>query len=140
MSTAASSTHSDSEDSPRRASPDAAKNTLCQWDGCGDAYSDAEELYRHLCDDHVGRKSTNNLCLTCKWTGCDVSCAKRDHITSHLRGESDRCTRLGRHCRRRSCPHVSMLIMTPRSAHAAQAALVRCMRQDVQAAAGPQEA
>lgn len=91
MSTAASSTHSDSEDSPRRASPDAgaggAKNTICQWDGCGDAYGDAEELYRHLCDDHVGRKSTNNLCLTCKWTGCDVSCAKRDHITSHLRGE-----------------------------------------------------
>ncbi|KDN53320.1 hypothetical protein K437DRAFT_217718, partial [Tilletiaria anomala UBC 951] len=39
----------------------------------------------HLCNDHVGRKSTNNLCLTCKWEACDVSCAKRDHITSHLR-------------------------------------------------------
>ncbi|PWN37106.1 uncharacterized protein FA14DRAFT_106099, partial [Meira miltonrushii] len=39
----------------------------------------------HLCNDHVGRKSTNNLCLSCKWEGCDVTCAKRDHITSHLR-------------------------------------------------------
>jgi hypothetical protein len=43
-------------------------------------------LYTHLCNDHIGRKSTNNLCLTCKWNGCGTSCAKRDHITSHLRG------------------------------------------------------
>ncbi|KAI0034144.1 hypothetical protein K488DRAFT_37650, partial [Vararia minispora EC-137] len=42
-------------------------------------------LYTHLCNDHIGRKSTNNLCLTCKWNGCGTTCAKRDHITSHLR-------------------------------------------------------
>jgi hypothetical protein len=47
-----------------------------------------EDLYEHLCQDHIGRKSTNNLCLTCHWEGCGVVCAKRDHITSHLRGES----------------------------------------------------
>ena len=49
-----------------------------------------EDLYEHLCQDHIGRKSTNNLCLTCHWEGCGVVCAKRDHITSHLRGESMR--------------------------------------------------
>ncbi|KIP11794.1 hypothetical protein PHLGIDRAFT_44970, partial [Phlebiopsis gigantea 11061_1 CR5-6] len=39
----------------------------------------------HLCNDHVGRKSTGNLCLTCRWRDCNTTCAKRDHITSHLR-------------------------------------------------------
>lgn len=57
----------------------------CRWDNCQKTYDDPEDLYHHLCNDHVGRKSTNNLCLSCKWEGCDVTCAKRDHITSHLR-------------------------------------------------------
>ena len=64
---------------------DHAKPITCRWDNCGKIFYDPEVVYKHLCDDHVGRKSTNNLCLTCKWEGCDVSCAKRDHITSHLR-------------------------------------------------------
>ncbi|KAI9570392.1 hypothetical protein HD554DRAFT_2085975 [Boletus coccyginus] len=55
------------------------ENNLCEWLGC-DAL-----LYVHLCNDHIGRKSTNNLCLTCNWKDCSTSCAKRDHITSHLR-------------------------------------------------------
>ncbi|KAJ1019169.1 hypothetical protein NDA18_006315 [Ustilago nuda] len=62
-----------------------AKPITCRWDDCGKVFYDPEVVYKHLCDDHVGRKSTNNLCLTCKWEGCDVSCAKRDHITSHIR-------------------------------------------------------
>lgn len=62
-----------------------AKPITCRWDDCGKIFYDPEVVYKHLCDDHVGRKSTNNLCLTCKWEGCDVSCAKRDHITSHIR-------------------------------------------------------
>ncbi|PWN53642.1 hypothetical protein IE53DRAFT_338446 [Violaceomyces palustris] len=62
-----------------------SKPIICRWDNCGKTFYDPEVVYKHLCDDHVGRKSTNNLCLTCKWEGCDVSCAKRDHITSHLR-------------------------------------------------------
>ncbi|KAI8835335.1 hypothetical protein BC829DRAFT_365390, partial [Chytridium lagenaria] len=44
-----------------------------------------EALYLHLCNDHVGRKSTNNLCLYCHWANCAILCAKRDHLTSHLR-------------------------------------------------------
>jgi len=44
-------------------------------------YVDPETLYGHLCNDHIGRKSTNNLCLTCKWKDCGTVCAKRDHIT-----------------------------------------------------------
>ncbi|KAJ9474811.1 hypothetical protein PHBOTO_004712 [Pseudozyma hubeiensis] len=62
-----------------------AKPITCRWDDCGKIFYDPEVVYKHLCDDHVGRKSTNNLCLTCKWEGCDVTCAKRDHITSHIR-------------------------------------------------------
>lgn len=58
----------------------------CQWVDCSQSFIDPETLYNHLCNDHIGRKSTNNLCLTCKWKDCGTSCAKRDHITSHLRG------------------------------------------------------
>ncbi|KAJ7596788.1 hypothetical protein C8J56DRAFT_850435 [Mycena floridula] len=57
----------------------------CQWNDCSQSFSDPETLYNHLCNDHIGRKSTNNLCLTCRWKDCGTSCAKRDHITSHLR-------------------------------------------------------
>jgi hypothetical protein len=59
----------------------------CQWDNCNKSYAEPETLYIHLCADHVGRKATNNLCLTCHWKECGTTCAKRDHITSHLRGE-----------------------------------------------------
>ncbi|KAK9470663.1 uncharacterized protein V1510DRAFT_369683 [Dipodascopsis tothii] len=58
---------------------------VCQWNYCGERLSSPEELYNHLCDYHVGRKSTNNLCLTCAWGTCRTSTVKRDHITSHLR-------------------------------------------------------
>ncbi|KAK2461591.1 hypothetical protein APHAL10511_006054 [Amanita phalloides] len=57
----------------------------CLWLVCSSSFDDPEALYNHLCNDHIGRKSTNNLCLTCKWKDCGTSCAKRDHITSHLR-------------------------------------------------------
>ncbi|KAJ1301759.1 hypothetical protein OPQ81_008988 [Rhizoctonia solani] len=65
--------------------PPADKGYACQWEGCDKTLPDPEVLYIHLCNDHIGRKSTNNLCLTCKWKGCGATCAKRDHITSHLR-------------------------------------------------------
>ncbi|KAG6879869.1 hypothetical protein C0992_010538 [Termitomyces sp. T32_za158] len=67
-------------------SPDPSHS--CQWVDCDLQFPDPEALYNHLCNDHIGRKSTNNLCLTCKWKDCGTSCAKRDHITSHLRGPS----------------------------------------------------
>lgn len=38
-----------------------------------------------MCDKHVGRKSTNNLNLTCGWGNCTTTTVKRDHITSHIR-------------------------------------------------------
>ncbi|KAF8973619.1 hypothetical protein BDZ97DRAFT_1775950 [Flammula alnicola] len=57
----------------------------CLWQDCTLHFADPETLYNHLCNDHIGRKSTNNLCLTCKWKDCGTTCAKRDHITSHLR-------------------------------------------------------
>ncbi|KAF7339273.1 hypothetical protein MSAN_02140800 [Mycena sanguinolenta] len=72
---------------PVPASPPApAEETQkCQWQDCDQGFADPEALYNHLCNDHIGRKSTNNLCLTCKWKDCGTTCAKRDHITSHLR-------------------------------------------------------
>jgi uncharacterized Zn-finger protein len=39
----------------------------------------------HVCERHVGRKSTNNLNLTCSWGTCRTTTVKRDHITSHIR-------------------------------------------------------
>ena len=67
---------------------DDAPGHRCQWIDCTQVLPDPESLYNHLCNDHIGRKSTGNLCLTCKWKDCGTTCAKRDHITSHLRGMS----------------------------------------------------
>ncbi|SCU96061.1 LAMI_0F05050g1_1 [Lachancea mirantina] len=57
----------------------------CKWDNCGRKFAQAEELYHHLCQDHVGRKSKKNLQLNCQWGTCAIKTVKRDHITSHLR-------------------------------------------------------
>ncbi|KAK3078391.1 hypothetical protein LTS18_007626 [Coniosporium uncinatum] len=58
---------------------------LCQWSNCGERCGTAEQLYDHICERHVGRKSINNLNLTCQWGNCRTSTVKRDHITSHIR-------------------------------------------------------
>ncbi|KAI8883377.1 hypothetical protein K501DRAFT_249743 [Backusella circina FSU 941] len=58
---------------------------FCRWSDCSTTFDEPEQLYLHLTNDHVGRKSTGNLCLTCHWEKCEVSVVKRDHITSHLR-------------------------------------------------------
>jgi len=57
----------------------------CLWGDCNIVFESPEVLYDHLCDDHVGRKSSNNLSLTCYWENCGTTTVKRDHITSHLR-------------------------------------------------------
>lgn len=57
----------------------------CHWRGCTLVFETPEVLYDHLCDEHVGRKSSNNLSLTCYWDDCGTTTVKRDHITSHLR-------------------------------------------------------
>ncbi|CAG8177274.1 unnamed protein product [Penicillium salamii] len=57
----------------------------CQWVGCTEKSPTAEALYEHVCERHVGRKSTNNLNLTCQWGTCNTTTVKRDHITSHIR-------------------------------------------------------
>lgn len=67
--------------------PSGDESLRCLWADCTQGFADPEILYNHLCNEHIGRKSTNNLCLTCKWKDCGTTCAKRDHITSHLRGK-----------------------------------------------------
>ncbi|KAL9100113.1 MAG: hypothetical protein Q9163_004474 [Psora crenata] len=60
-------------------------NFQCQWTGCSDRAPSAEALYEHVCERHIGRKSTNNLNLQCAWGNCHIAVVKRDHITSHIR-------------------------------------------------------
>lgn len=68
------------------ASDDAKPELLeCKWQNCTATFVSPELLYTHLCDDHVGRKSTNNLSLACRWAKCRAITVKRDHITSHVR-------------------------------------------------------
>ncbi|KAL9084437.1 MAG: hypothetical protein Q9165_008075 [Trypethelium subeluteriae] len=71
---------------PQPASTSSAVDSLtCQWNGCGERCANPEQLYDHVCERHIGRKSTNNLCLTCQWGTCRTTTVKRDHITSHIR-------------------------------------------------------
>lgn len=58
---------------------------ICRWNNCLEKFNTAETLYEHICEKHVGRKSTNNLNLTCQWNQCRTTTVKRDHITSHIR-------------------------------------------------------
>ncbi|EJD03666.1 uncharacterized protein FOMMEDRAFT_145898 [Fomitiporia mediterranea MF3/22] len=81
----AAPTQPDESEKERQSSPPEPSHA-CLWEACSQTFNDPELLYNHLCNDHIGRKSTNNLTLTCKWKGdCNTTCAKRDHITSHLR-------------------------------------------------------
>lgn len=57
----------------------------CKWQGCLLVFDAPEMMYDHLCNDHVGRKCSKNLSLTCLWDHCGTTTVKRDHITSHLR-------------------------------------------------------
>ncbi|KIW01163.1 hypothetical protein, variant [Verruconis gallopava] len=63
----------------------AGDSLICQWTNCGERLPSPEQLYDHVCERHVGRKSTNNLNLTCQWGSCRTTTVKRDHITSHIR-------------------------------------------------------
>ncbi|KAL5533955.1 hypothetical protein ACEPAG_415 [Sanghuangporus baumii] len=83
--TAAANPPSASADPDKPASSTPPPSHSCAWQECTQSFSDPEQLYNHLCNDHIGRKSTNNLTLTCRWKECNTTCAKRDHITSHLR-------------------------------------------------------
>lgn len=75
----------DSNGSHNSSTSPSSPELACQWGSCTNTFSSAEDLYTHLCEVHVGRKSTNNLSLTCRWRDCRVITVKRDHITSHIR-------------------------------------------------------
>ncbi|CEL07174.1 Putative pH-response transcription factor pacC/RIM101 [Aspergillus calidoustus] len=62
-----------------------SEELTCMWQGCTEKLPTPESLYEHVCERHVGRKSTNNLNLTCQWGSCRTTTVKRDHITSHIR-------------------------------------------------------
>jgi hypothetical protein len=103
-------------------------NIECKWQECSYRSPNPEDLYEHLCNNHVGRKSTNNLCLTCAWEGCGVKCVKRDHITSHLRGEHALYIALRSQW------------LTLYSPHSTQTSSLSSLRQDFQATSGFEEA
>ncbi|ORY29800.1 hypothetical protein BCR39DRAFT_531080 [Naematelia encephala] len=80
--TASDYLHIAREQDQRRESTSTAANDdniQCKWKDCKHRAIGPEELYEHF---------TNNLCLICGWEGCGVKCVKRDHITSHLRGDT----------------------------------------------------
>ncbi|KAL5354619.1 hypothetical protein ACLOAV_000708 [Pseudogymnoascus australis] len=83
--TASTSTSSDAGAQVARPSVTSDDNLACQWDKCTERCQSPEALYDHICERHVGRKSTNNLNLTCGWNNCRTTTVKRDHITSHIR-------------------------------------------------------
>lgn len=85
-------------------STDRFRELPCQWAGCNETVFTAEALYvsfwtdqwppkfltviitqEHICEGHVDRKATRNLSLACRWGSCNVTAAKRYHITSHVR-------------------------------------------------------
>jgi hypothetical protein len=70
------------------ASSDAQSNLKpCLWQKpfCNMTFPDDQSLYDHVNQVHIGRKKTDNLCLSCHWANCNVVCSKRDHITSHIK-------------------------------------------------------
>ncbi|CZR67764.1 uncharacterized protein PAC_17663 [Phialocephala subalpina] len=58
---------------------------ICKWGSCLEGCTSAKALYEHICEQHIGPKSTNNLKLTCGWGSCRMNTVKRDHIISHIR-------------------------------------------------------
>lgn len=83
--TTSAATTADASAQVARLSVGSDDNLACQWDKCTERCESAEALYDHICERHVGRKSTNNLNLTCGWNMCRTTTVKRDHITSHIR-------------------------------------------------------
>lgn len=75
------------DDSNLHTFPSASDLLACRWTDppCQLVFRTPAELYEHLKDVHVGRKSTNNLCLECFWDGCGSKAKKRDHMTSHVK-------------------------------------------------------
>ncbi|KAI5845545.1 hypothetical protein BZA05DRAFT_315558, partial [Tricharina praecox] len=64
----------------------------CQWGTCAETFNSPNDLYNHICEAHIGRKVTRNLCLQCSWQGCRYTGAKRDQITPHVRVHTKRAT------------------------------------------------
>ncbi|BGP39134.1 hypothetical protein JCM10449v2_003072 [Rhodotorula kratochvilovae] len=61
------------------------EENICHWLECLTQFDTAEDLFNHVCSQHIGRKSAGTLSLECKWTGCRAKASKRDHLTSHCR-------------------------------------------------------
>ncbi|KAJ3149435.1 hypothetical protein HDU89_003799 [Geranomyces variabilis] len=69
--------------------PNSSPLLHCLWtvpQPCTASFHDAEDLYLHITDKHIGRRQTNNLSLVCAWDACALPpFNKRDHVTSHVR-------------------------------------------------------
>ncbi|KAI5845461.1 hypothetical protein BZA05DRAFT_318834, partial [Tricharina praecox] len=58
----------------------------CHWGTCAKTFNSPDDLYDHICEEHIGRKIHKNLCLQCSWQACGYTGAKKqDQITSHIR-------------------------------------------------------
>ncbi|KAJ3021071.1 UNVERIFIED_CONTAM: hypothetical protein HDU68_009812 [Siphonaria sp. JEL0065] len=55
---------------------------------CPNTFDTANELFIHLSEDHIGRRTLGSLQLNCEWIGCvhpTRNFAKRDNAVSHVR-------------------------------------------------------
>ncbi|KAI8828299.1 hypothetical protein BJ741DRAFT_570281 [Chytriomyces cf. hyalinus JEL632] len=66
---------------------------VCLWENeklgpCLRTFLDADDLFGHLAEDHIGRKCLGSLQLHCRWSACShrgKQFGKRDNIVSHCR-------------------------------------------------------
>lgn len=66
--------------------PPVARSTLrTHFPSSAPSNTPTDNSQDHVCEAHIGRKSTNNLNLQCFWGSCRTTTVKRDHITSHIR-------------------------------------------------------
>lgn len=72
----------------------------CRWGSCNLHFADGDDLYRHICTDHITKRPRKKSKprsfdpsvkeppippLYCEWENCQVCVQKRDHLTSHAR-------------------------------------------------------
>ena len=69
-----------------RNNSDAGNNPVtCFWRDCNMIFGHAKLLYRHICEDHIGRKHPQTHEYHCLWGTCKHPMTyKRDHLISHI--------------------------------------------------------
>ena len=57
----------------------------CKWKNCTEKFWDAESLYVHIKQAHIGGKRRGFINLRCEWKNCDEKSKSRHLIVSHVK-------------------------------------------------------